>query len=140
MDRPFHLWAVTMFKVIVAICALLTKWLLMIFQANQSDKQADHYYPGDIEELADYYFKPWTAVDPSTFDQMAAFLVQPNVSRGATVVVQIFNGTRIMVDRTHFTTAYPWDKLRMHWILERIRKILLSQSGLPDMQFVLVHK
>lgn len=92
-----------------------------------------------MEELADYYFKPWTAasIDPSTFDQMVEFLVQPQVSRGATVVVQIINGTRIMVDRSHFTTAYPWDKLRMHWILERIRKILQTQS-LPDIQFVLV--
>lgn len=90
----------------------------------------------EMLKLAKSYFAT-DSISKDQFDQLALQAMDPFTSRHATVIVQVINGS-IWVDKSAWKTPYPWDRLRLQFILEQLQ-LCLSAGLNKDFEFVLVH-
>lgn len=91
-------------------------------------------YP-EYDKLVEIFLGNQSRITPELFQNIIDESTDQWKSRGASIKVQILNNT-IYVDRRHYWTSFPWDKLRYHHILERVRHILTTQT-MPDFEFIL---
>lgn len=89
----------------------------------------------EMDSLVESYFANLDDFGREDFERLYGVAGEPWKSRGASVLVQVINGT-IYVDRQRFTSGLPWDRLRLHHILGRLQRILARES-LPDLEFIL---
>lgn len=89
----------------------------------------------EMDGLVESYFASLGEFGQDDFEQLCRVAGEPWKSRGASVLVQVINGT-IYVERQRFTSGLPWDRLRLHHILGRLQRILARET-LPDLEFIL---
>lgn len=100
-------------------------------------------------KLLNDYFEPFKFITEKEFNALSIKALNFNTCRGSSVIIQVLKG-KIYVDKSHWKTIYPWDTLRLHFILNLLQKHVLNSNNnnskidtnssfpLPDFEFILV--
>lgn len=131
-------WRVGAASGLVALGAALLALALHMGRPEQGPRDSS---PGDpvraaMERLAAQHFPPITAIDRASFNRLASWAKNPQLCRGATVIVQAVDGA-VYVDLDGWASPYAWDKMRVQFLLEELRLLLKRRPGLA-LEFVLV--
>lgn len=133
-------WRVGAASSLVALGTVLLALALRMGRPEQGPGPRDGS-PGDpvraaMERLAAQHFPPVKAIDRASFNRLASWAKNPQLCRGATVIVQAVDGA-VYVDLDGWASPYAWDKMRVQFLLEELRLLLKRRPGLA-LEFVLV--
>ena len=86
-----------------------------------------------LDELIDEYFKDFHTFQREEFEFLKTEASRLFVSRGTTAIVQVISN-QLFVDMTAFTSTYPWDRLRLQFILYHLNRM---KDSLGDFEMIL---